>query len=173
MNQNKKTRLGALDVFIILAVIICAVCLTLRMMGGSEAVNTMEEKEAYTLVLSVKNIRETSVKYFDTGEKFYLEKEKARIPLGEVVSIQGNDAQTHYTDADGTTILVPNSAVTEQSKRKDVIVVLEIEGVRTADGSFLLDGSDYLAVNKKIKIASKYVEVTGNVLSIEAVKTAK
>ncbi len=173
MNRETKKRLGALDVFIIIAVIVCAACLVLRIYGGSEAVNSLEspDMKTYTLVLSVKNIRETSVKYFDMGEKFFLEKEKSRLPLGEMLSIQASGAQSYYTDSDGRILLVTNVGGTEQSSRSDVTLTFEVEGIRNAKGEFLLLGSDYLAVNKLMKIASKYVEVTGTILSITEVES--
>ncbi|MBE6598373.1 MAG: DUF4330 family protein [Ruminococcaceae bacterium] len=168
MSTQKKRRIGTLDIFIIAAVVICAVCLILRMNGASEAVTTLNEMEmkTYTVDLSVKNVRETSVNYFDKGEPFFLEKEKAKVLLGDVISVQSNAARVFYTDEDGKTVLVPNSAVTEQSSRSDVTLSLEVEGIRNADGEFLLGGSEYLGVNKEIKIASKYIEVTATVLSI-------
>ncbi len=168
MNRETKKRLGALDVFIIVAILICAACLVLRMYGGSEAVNnlgTMETK-TYTVVVSVKDIRESSVKYFSMGETFFLEKEKSRIPFGEVIATQASDAQVYYADDDGTVRMVSSGGVTEQSSRSDVTLTFEVEGLRNGAGQFLLGGSDYLGVNKPIKIASKYVEVQGTILSI-------
>jgi len=169
MNQEKKRRIGSLDVFIIIAVLACAVCLFLRMNAQSDDVKTLSEKkqETYTVELLVKNIRVSSVKYLAQGEKFYLEKWTSRAPLGEIISAQSGDAQTYYSDLDGKVLLVPNQSINEQTKRSDVTLTIEVSGLWDGEGNFLLGGTDRLSVNKEITIVNKYITVYGTILSIK------
>lgn len=169
MNKQKKRRIGSLDVFIILAVLACAVCLFLRMNYQSEDVKTVAEgqRETYNIELSVKNVRVTSVQYFNQGDLFYLEKWTSRVPLGEIVSVQYGDAQTYYADIEGKSVLVPNQSEDEQTKRSDMTLTFEVSGLWSKDGDFLLDGTEHLSVNREITIVNKYITVYGNVISIK------
>jgi len=169
MNKEKKRRIGSLDIFIILAVIACGICLFLRLNAQSQDVKTLtdEELESYNIELSIKNVRVTSVKYFNSGDQFFLEKWTSRMPLGEIVSVQYGDAQSYYTDMEGKTVLVSNQSEYESTKRCDLTLNLEVKGLWTPDGEFLLDGTEQLNVNKEITILNKYITVYGNIISIK------
>jgi len=169
MKNKTKRRIGALDVFIIAAVLACAACLFLRMNAQSDDVKTLTDgtKQSYELVLAVKNIRNTSVQYFNQGERFFLNKQTSRMPLGEIVSVQSGDAQSYYGDIEGQSVLVPNQSVDEQTKRSDMILTFEVSGLWDGKGNFLLDGTERLGVNKEITILNKYITVYGTILSIK------
>lgn len=169
MNQQRKKRIGSLDIFIILAILVCGVCLFLRMNAQSEDVKNLTEgvMKNYEIELSVKNVRVTSVQYFGQGERFFLEKQKSRMPFGEIVSSQYGDAQTYYSDIEGKTVLVPNQSVDEQTKRSDVTLTFEVSGFWDNNGNFLLEGTERLGVNKEINIINKYITVNGTILSIK------
>ncbi len=171
MNIEKKKRLGALDIFIIAAVLVCAVCLFFRMTAQSEDVKLAEDANAVQkdcqLVLSVKNVRVTSVQYFNRGDKFKLEKWSSRVPLGEIAAVQSGGAQTHYVDIEGNTVLVTNQSEDEQTKRSDITLTFDVSGFFNADGDFLLNGTEKLLVNQEITIVNKYITVYGMIMSIK------
>ena len=162
---SKTTTLG----FIIVAVLACAVCLILRLNAQSQDVKTITDgkQEIYNIELSVKNVRVTSVQYFNRGDLFFLEKWTSRMPLGEIVSVQHGDAQSYYADIEGHSVLVPNQSVNEQTKRSDMTLTIEVTGLWNSDGEFLLDGTEHLSVNKEITIVNKYITVYGTILSIK------
>ena len=169
MKNEKKRRIGSLDVFIIVAVLACAVCLFLRMNTQSDDVKTMTDgnMKTYEVEIAVKNVRNTSVQYFNQGEQFYLDKKTSRMYLGEIVSAQYGDAQTYYGSIEGVSVLVPNQSVDEQTKRSDMILTFEVTGLWDGKGNFLLDGTERLGVNKEVTILSKYIEVFGTILTIK------
>ncbi len=169
MNSEKKKRLGALDVFIIAAVLVCAVCLVLRMTAQSEDVTSITDStpKDFQLVLSVKNVRVTSVQYFNRGDTFYVENWTDRVPLGEIAAVQYGDAQTYYTDLEGNTVLVSNQSTDEQTKRSDITLTFDVEGLWNANGDFLLGAEEKLNVNQQITIVNKYITVYGTILSIK------
>ena len=79
MNKSKKMRLGALDVFIIAAVLVCAVSVGLRMfMTRSSDLDKNVQLDNYIISFEVEGIRDSSAKnYLKTGTNFYLDENDA------------------------------------------------------------------------------------------------
>ena len=131
-NTKNKRRLGALDVFIIIVVIICAVSIAVRYFDVQESdVNNNVQLENYVLSFEIKNIKDSSAdNYFEKGTNFYIEDSGA-----------------------------PNTA-TGDLYRVDVEGSMDVMGITGSDGRFLLGGNQYIALNKEIKVCSKYLLVT-------------
>ena len=166
MEKKKKIRIGALDVFIVLALAACVIGLGLRMFSQSEAVeNSTAVMKDYTVDFKVNNIRGSSVNYFNVGDVFFLKEGNVR--LGELVSRSDMLAQRYYTDLDGNTVLVMNEATDDMTKRIDLDGRLLVSGVRDADGRLLVNGQQYLGVNKEITIKSKYITVNVRITAID------
>ena len=166
MEKKKKIRIGALDVFIVLALAACVVGLGLRVFSRSEAVeNSTAVMKNYTVDFEVCNIRGSSVNYFNVGDVFFLKEGNVR--LGELVSRSDMLAQKYYTDINGNTVLVMNEATDDMTKRIDLDGRLLVSGIRDADGRFLVNGQKYLGVNKEVEIKSKYITVNVRITAIE------
>jgi len=166
MEKKKKIRIGALDVFIVLALAACVVGLGLRVFSRSEAVeNSTAVMKNYTVDFEVCNIRGSSVNYFNVGDVFFLKEGNVR--LGELVSRSDMLAQKYYTDINGNTVLVMNEATDDMTKRIDLDGRLLVSGIRDADGRFLVNGQQYLGVNKEVEIKSKYITVNVRITAIE------
>ena len=166
MEKKKKIRIGALDVFIVLALAACVVGLGLRVFSRSEAVeNSTAVMKNYTVDFEVCNIRGSSVNYFNVGDVFFLKEGNVR--LGELVSRSDMLAQKYYTDINGNTVLVMNEATDDMTKRIDLDGRLLVSGIRDADGRFLVNGQKYLGVNKEVEIKSKYITVNVRIIAIE------
>lgn len=165
MNKEKKIRMGALDVFIIAAVITCIVGLGLRMFSRSEAVvNHNAVMDNYVVSFSVSNIRESSVKYFSKGDVFFIKENTVR--LGELIERSDLPAQKYYSDINGNTVYVMNESTDDRTKRRDVTASLLVSGIMDERGRFLLNGTQYLGVNKEMEIKSKYITVNVKITSI-------
>lgn len=165
MNQEKKMRLGALDVCIIVAAIVCVVGLGLRTFSKSEAVvNNGATMENYVVSFTVANIRGSSVKYFNKGDVFFLKENTTR--FGELIEKSELPAQKYYTDINGNSVYVMNESTDDRTKRMDVTGSLLVSGVTDEEGRFLLNGTQYLGANKEVEIKSKYITVNVKITSI-------
>lgn len=161
MNKTKnKCRLGALDVFIIIVVIICAVSIAVRYFDIKESdVNNNVQLENYVLSFEIKNIKDSSAdNYFEKGTNFYIEDSGELLgTLREGITV--SDAVRYYEKTDGTVVAAPNTA-TGDLYRVDIEGSMDVMGVTGSDGRFLLGGNQYIALNKEIKVCSKYLLVT-------------
>lgn len=160
MNKTKKTRLGALDVFIIAAVLVCAVSVGLRMfMTRSSDLDKNVKLDDYIVSFKVMGIRDSSAKnYLHKGTSFYLDENDAFFgTLREGVTV--NDAEAYYEMPDGSIVLASNNA-SGDLYRVDAECSLEVSGKTDADGRFLLNGNKYIGINKELLIYSKYLSIT-------------
>lgn len=168
--KNTSKRLGALDIFIIIAIIAAIVCIGIRYlaMNKSEVAEKVELDE-YNLSFSVLNIRaSTAENYMDPDTVFYQKENGSYFgKLCEGLTI--NDAETFYETEDGTIVIGKNNAVGDLY-RVDVDGNFIVKGKMDGNGSFLLNGNQYLAVNKTVLLASKYVTFTVVVTGISPVQ---
>ncbi len=159
MNQQKaaKKRLGALDYVIILAVLACLIGVGLRFaMVQNSSLGNNVQLEKYVVSFEVLDVRDSSAKNFmSEGTVFYLEE------TSEVFgTLTGNktihDAEKYYEMPNGEIVLATNNSAGDLY-RVDVEASVEAYGVVTEDGSFLLNGNQFIGTNKEFKIYSKYV----------------
>ena len=168
-NRNEtKIRLGALDIFIILAAVACMIGAGIRYFTtNNAAADSSAVLGNYILSFDVYNIRNSSGQNFmEPGTNFYLnENDELFGTLREQVTIR--DSERFYTTHDGEVILVSNTG-TGDSYRIDVEGKMTCRGTMNENGSFLLNGNHYVALDKEIKIYSKYLVVTVKVTGITA-----
>ena len=160
MDKTKKQRLGALDVFIIVAVLVCAVSVGLRMfMTRNSDLDKNVQLDNYIVSFKVMGIRDSSAKnYLKKGTSFYLDENDAFFgTLREGVTV--NDAETYYDMPDGSVVLASNNA-SGDLYRVDAECSLDVTGKMDANGYFLLGGNKYIGVNKEMLIYSKYLSIT-------------
>jgi len=156
-NKEKKRHFGALDVMIIILVAACLISFGYRyfsMQSSDQNQNT--QLENYIVSIKISNIRNSSAQnYMEKGTNFYL-KESGELfgSLREGVTI--GDATTYYELSDGTVVLAKNNA-TGDLYRVDVEASFDVQGKTDGNGSLLLGGNRYVALNKEIEIYSKYV----------------
>lgn len=170
MEKTKKMRLGALDVFIIAAVLVCAVSVGLRMiMVNNSDLDKNVQLENYIVSFKVSGIRDHSAqKYLQEGTNFYLDEND--VFFGTLRGIPTtNDAEKYYEMPNGEIVRVKNNE-TGDFHRVDVECVLDVTGKMDADGRFLLGGNKYIGVNKELLIYSKYLSITAVVTDITKVQ---
>ena len=170
MNQPKKMRLGALDVFIIAAILVCAVSVGLRMfMTRSSDLDKNVQLDHYIVSFTVAGIRDSSAKnYLKTGTNFYLEENDAFFgTLREGVTV--GDAEKYYEMPDGSIVLASNNA-SGDLYRVDAECSLDVTGKTDADGRFLLGGNKYIGPGKELMIYSKDLSITVLVTDITKVQ---
>ncbi len=165
-NKKQAKRLNALDWFIIIIVLVCAVAIGIRFFSvrGSD-VNDKVELENYVISFEILDIKNSSAQnYMDAGTNFYLQETNEFLgTLREGITVR--DAQTFYEMPDGTIVWAQNTA-TGDLYRVDVEASLDARGKLDANGSFLLGGNRYIGMNKEVKIYSKYLAVTALITGI-------
>lgn len=170
MNKTEKTRLGALDVFIIVAVLVCIVSVGLRMfMTQSSDLDKNVQLDNYIVSFKVMGIRDSSAKnYLNKGTNFYLDENDVLFgALREGVTI--SDAEAYYEMPDGSIVLASNNA-SGDLYRVDAECSLDVTGKTDANGCFLLGGNKYIGINKELLIYSKYLSITVLVTDITKVQ---
>lgn len=166
MNKTQKHRLGALDVFIIVAVLVCIVSVGLRMfMTQNSDLDKSVQLDNYIVSFKVMNIRDSSAKnYLKKGTNFYLDENGALFgTLREGVTI--NDAEAYYEMPDGTIVLAANNS-SGDLYRVDAECSVDVTGKLDSNGYFLLDGNKYIGRGKELKIYSKYLSITVQITDI-------
>lgn len=160
MENTKKKRLGALDYFIIFAVIAVVVCFAIRYFAtDNSAVSEKAELEEYIVSFSVAGIKDSSAqKFMSPGSKFYISETGAYFgELREGLTIK--DAETYYELDNGEVVVGENNAVGDLY-RVDVEASIIAKGKTDANGCFLLGGNTYVGVNKTFILNSKYLTIT-------------
>lgn len=167
--KEKKSRLGALDICIILALVACVISVGLRYFSvQNSSVSKNVQLENYIVSFEVYDIRDSSAKNFmNKGTNFYLQETGALIgSLREGITIR--DAEKLYEMPNGEVVLVTNGG-TGDLYRVDVEASLECTGTMNESGSFLLNGNQYIGINQELKIYSKYLAITVKVTGITKV----
>lgn len=166
-NQKEKNRrLGALDIFIILALAACIISVGMRYISvRNSSVSKNVQLENYIVSFEVSDIRDSSAKNFmEQGTNFYLQESGALLgSLREGITI--SDAENYYEMPNGEIVRVTNSG-TGDLYRVDVEASLECTGTMNESGSFLVNGNQYIGINQELKIYSKYLAITVKVTGI-------
>ncbi len=166
MNTTKKQRLGALDIVILVAVLVCAVSVGLRMfMKQNSDITTSAPLENYIVSFKVMGIRDSSAKnYLKENTTFYFEDDDSVFgTLREGVTV--NDAETYYELNDGTIVCASNES-SGDLYRVDAECSLDVVGKLNENGYFLLGGNKYIGRGKELQIYSKYLAITVRVTDI-------
>ncbi|MBE6625707.1 MAG: DUF4330 family protein [Ruminococcaceae bacterium] len=158
--KERKLKFGALDVFIILVVIVCAVSIVLRYVSNKQSdVGASTPLENYVISFEVLDIKDTSAQnYLEPGTNFYLVESDVLLgTLREGITVR--DAEKYYEMPNGDIVLAQNNA-TGDLYRVDVEGSFDAKGRVDSSGRFLLGGNTYIGINKEVKIYSKYLAVT-------------
>lgn len=165
--NTKKKRMGALDVCILVALLLCIVGLAARALLRDNSVlaqNTTLEK--YTVYFSISDIRSTSEKFLKDGKTFYLDES------GELFgTLVGDPAVTYakklYIDDTGKTVEVFNNTEEEGISRIDVEGAFQVLATMDENGFLQLGGNRTIAPHQELEIRSRELYVNIRINSIE------
>lgn len=165
--NTKKRRMGALDVCILVALLLCIVGVAARALVSDNSVlaqNTTLDK--YTVYFSITDIRGTSEKFLKDGKTFYLDES------GELFgTLVGDPAVTYakkqYVDHNGRTVEVFNNTEEEGISRIDVEGAFQVSATMDENGFLQLNGNRTIAPHQELEIRSRELYVTIQINSIE------
>lgn len=169
MNQEgkmKKKRLGALDICILIAVLLCILGAAARFVFKEDSVLAQNTPlDLYTVYFTVQDIRETSAIYLYDGAGFYIEESGEY--FGRLAGTPGTTpALKTYTDQNGRFVEVYNNTDDDRVARINVEGAFIVSAVMDEDGYLLLNGNTYIAPNKEVKIRSKELLVNIRITSV-------
>ena len=163
-----KKRWNVLDIAVIVLLLFALIGLWQRQ-NLQNLFTTDEVLERYTVTFEIRKVRSTTIDRLEKGEMLYVEQDGEHLALGTLSEQLSVAAATVYLqDRDGNTV----KAVYPQDDHEyllDASGVLHCEGVEH-DGSFLLGGKTYLAVNQAVLAKSETADVEIRITGIEKVK---
>lgn len=158
--NKKKLKLNALDIFIILAVVLCIAGVGIRyyVSYGGEIPGQSTVYETYLVNFSVSNIRETSADYFVPGDTFYITQTGDKLGvLTDTVSTTPSEIPIEMANGEYSLAYAVDNEELGRG-RIDVTGTLLVEGKMTEDG-FLVGGNTYIAPNKSLSVQSTNIYV--------------
>ena len=169
MNQegkSKKKRLGALDICILTALVLCVIGAAARFAFKEDSVlaqNTV--LDTYTVYFNVNDIRETSSRYLYDGAEFYLD--EGGEFFGTLVGTPSPTPARHiYIDENGNHVEVYNNTNDDRVARIDVEGTFSVSATVDQNGYIRLGGNTYIAPNKEVRIRSKELLINIQITSI-------
>lgn len=167
---RKFPRFGILDAVIIILVIAVGVGLAFRY-NLFQTITQLQELEEYTVSFSINNIEHTTQNYLNENDVVYFKdsgKELGKITKSSDVSnmiLTVSPAKQTFVE-NGKIIEVdypPNTRIDAQGR-------IICKGKVSAEGSFLLNGNDYIAAGQSHIVCTEDVTMQINILSIDPVK---
>ncbi len=158
MDKNGKIfgKISIIDVFAIILVL--AVVIGIGVRYGAKATMAVQSSEQFECVVEVANVREFTVKALEKGG--IITDKKSEIELGEIISVETQQADFQSTTADGRII------TTMLPERYNCIVKIKANG-KVSDDAYIMDDSNELSVGRTIELYSKYVKTSGEIKSVK------
>ena len=159
--MEKSKKLGTLDIFIIVILVVCIVSIGFRYFTDKNSgVSENTQLENYTVSFKVMGIRDSSARnYMNKGTKFYIDDTNTYIGTISDDSITITDAMKYYSSLDGSSVAATNTGTGDLYK-VDVEASFDPQGITDSNGRFLLGGNQYIGENQEIMIHSKYLSIT-------------
>lgn len=146
VEKNKK-RFNIIDFLIILVVAALVFSIALRY-NLADRVGLSSRTDEVTISFLVQETSPTTIDAFALGDEFYIDQNS--VLLGTLLSVQRYEAEQYYENEDGEMILSYTSAYI------DIRGEIKASGSMTESG-FMLNGTTFIAPNKKITVKSKNV----------------
>ena len=174
--KNKKVKklpkIKVLDVVIVLLVLLAIVGVYFRYNSLSFFENSASKKQ-YEISFSIENIRYTTPDHVFVGDRVYLSESGEM--LGTLlaastdmknIALKCTAASEYFMNEKGNMVEVnypSESRVRAEGK-------MLCEGVYSSDGSFLVNGTTYLAAGKSLSVQTERVTVTIEIRDIQEVE---
>lgn len=173
--ERKSPGFKVMDAIIILLVLIAIVGVYLRYNSLSIFDKRLNMAE-YTVSFTIDNIKNSTPKHLEVGDAVYFsdsgELFGTLLPESdsmENIALKCSPASEYFIDESGTMIEVnyPQDPNDPESSRVRAEGKLSCMGLYTDNGSFLVDGSVYLAAGKQVQIQTEKVTVTVTIRDIQ------
>lgn len=167
---RKFPRFGILDAVIILLVVAVAVGLAFRY-NLFQSITQLQDLKEYTISFSIDNIEYTTQNYLNENDKVYFKdsgEELGKITKSSDVSnmiLSVTPAKQTFVK-DGKIIEVTYPEKTRIDAQGRIIC----KGNLSSEGSFLLNGNNYIAPGQSHIICTENVTLQINILSIDPIK---
>lgn len=154
-----KGKFNIIDILVILLIFAMVIGIAVRFRSSvTTAVKSDVELE---YVVKIESIRECSINALKKMGK--VTNKKSEMDLGEVVNVEYEPTKCQSTTADGRIVFA------EQPERYTAYVTVRTKG-KESDNSYILEDSNELSVGGVAQIFTKYIDTTGNVLSIKKIE---
>lgn len=167
---KKLPKFGILDAVIILLIISIGVGIAFRY-NFFNTFARFQELDEYAISYSVKNIEHTTPNYIDNGDEVYFKDSGEK--FGTIMEISDGaidplsvipSTQTFVENASTITVTYPPKTRIDANGR------IKCEGKISADGTFLLNGSDYISAGQKYVICTEKVTLEITIQGIEPIE---
>ena len=167
MEEKKKGgfRINILDIVLILLVILCIVGVWQRS-NIQKIFTSGEELDSYTVTFEIRKLRSTAADLLTVNTALYTEDNGMRISLGNLSESPSVSAAVEYMYDESGNIVEAVYPEDDYEYLLDVTGKLSCRGI-TQDGSFLLEGKTYLAVNQTIVAYTEKADFEIRIVGIE------
>ncbi len=169
MNQEekkRKKRLGALDICILAAILLCVVGVGARFVFREESTLTQAAvMDEYWVNFAVYDIRCTSEDYLKEGNVFYLHDSGERFGVLEG-DVNAENGKKIYTDRTGKSVELENTFTAEHLRRIDVTGTFRVYATEDENGFIYLNGNTQIAANKELEVRSRELFTNIRITSI-------
>ena len=166
-NVFSRIRFNVVDAVLILLAILAIVGVWQRK-NLQRLFDSGEALESYVVTFEIKKIRSTTADLLEKGTALYLEDHDTQVSLGTLAEQVSTSAATVYLqNSEGETV----KAVYPQDSFEyllDAHGVLNCRGIEH-EGTFLLEGKTYLAVNQAVKAYTETADFEIRITSIQKV----
>ncbi len=145
--EKGKKRFNIIDFMIILVVFALVFSIALRY-NLADRVGLRSRTDEATISFLVLKASPSTIDAFVTGDVFYIDQNS--VVLGTLQNAQSSEAEQYHENEDGAMILSYTSAYI------DIRGEIKASGTLTESG-FMLNGTTFIAPNKKITVKSKNV----------------
>ena len=173
-SKNRKLRINAIDILIIVLIFACITAMILRFTVLDNLWQSNEQKE-YVLTFKVDSLTSAQLDAIILaseeadvdGNWVYLDDGKTK--LGEIVKLGEQNKETlRFVNENGETVTAEYSeSENEEDITWTVTGTINCSGVYTDNKGFLLNGKQYIASNSTFSVFTKYCDFELTVIDIE------
>ena len=169
---RKFPKFGILDIAIILLIISVIIGIAFRYNFFNTFTN-LQKLDEYAISYSVKNIENKTQYYIDNGDVVYFKNNGNN--FGTIMECSDSSSVPLNTKPTEQTFIENGSTITiaypkNEHTRLDATGRIKCKGKISSDGTFLLNGRDYLAAGQTYVICTEKVTLEITITGIEAIE---
>lgn len=169
-NVKRFPKFGILDAVIILLIISVIVGLAFRY-NFFKTFTSLQKLDEYAISYSIKNIEHTTPNYIDNGDEVYFKDSGKK--LGTIMEISDGATDPLSVVPSTQTFIENGSTITvtyPPETRIDANGRIKCEGKISPDGTFLLNGNDYMSAGQKYIVCTEKVTLEITIQDIELIE---